>query len=158
MNSFLNAEIQFPDGDFSMSAIARMKVTAGIDICRELAPKHRQMIKELSLPQSLSYDKSEVPTDTIISVFEKWLDGKTPLPHTWEEMMKVLRGIGMNHLAECIEKYFGKSPAGSKFSEKSLTTSHRVHAALFPGNTHPKGLEIMPSMHVQYSKTREQNT
>ena len=107
MNSFLNAEIQFPDGDFSMSAIARMKVTAGIDICRELAPKHRQMIKKLSLPQSLSYDKSEVPTNTIISVFEKWLDGKTPLPHAWEEMMKVLKEIRMNFLGVRIAKFFG---------------------------------------------------
>ena len=107
MNSFLNAEIQFPDGDFSLSAIARMKVTAGIDICHELAPKHCQMIKKLSLPQSLSYDQSEVPMDTILSVFEKWLDGNTPLPHTWEEMMKVLREIQMDFLAVRIAKYFG---------------------------------------------------
>ena len=54
-----------------MSAIARMKVTAGIDICRELAPKHHEVIKRLSLPQSLSYDQS--PTDTIRVVFEEWL-------------------------------------------------------------------------------------
>ena len=89
-----------------MSAIARMKVTAGIDICRELAPKHREMIKRLSLPQSLS-NQSEFPTYIIVSVFEKWLGGETPLPYTWEEMMKVLGEIRMNFLAGRIAKYFG---------------------------------------------------
>ena len=156
MNSFLNAEIQFPDGNFSMSAIARMKATAGIDICRELAPKHAEIIGRLSLRQLISHNQS--PIDTITIVFEEWLAGKISIPPTWEEMMEVFRGIGMNHLAECIEKYFGKSLAGSKFSEKS---SHRLHAALFPDNMHPNRLEIMLSMHVlaciQYSKTREQN-
>ena len=106
---FFNTEVQFPDDDFSMSAIARMKVTAGIDICHELAPKHRQMIKKLSLPQSFSHNQS--PTGTIMVVFEEWLDGKSPLPPTWAEMMAVLREIGMNNLAECIEKYF----AGEQF-------------------------------------------
>ena len=106
---FLNTEIQFPDGDFSMSAIARMKAMADIDICHELAPKHREMIKKLSLPQSISHNQS--PTGTIMVVFEEWLDGKSRLPPTWAEMMVVLREVGMNDLAECIEKYF----AGEQF-------------------------------------------
>ena len=87
-----------------MSAIARMKVTAGIDICRELAPKHHEVIKRLSLPQSLSYDQS--PTDTIRVVFEEWLSWRTPLLPTWEEMLAFMRKIGMNFLAVHIEKYF----------------------------------------------------
>ena len=88
-----------------MSAIACMKVTAGIDLCHELAPKHREMIKKLSLPQSISQNQS--PTDTIMVVFEKWLAGNSSLPLTWGEMMEVFREIKMNHLAIRIERYFG---------------------------------------------------
>jgi len=104
MISFLTTEIQFPDGEFKMSAIARMKVIAGIDICRELAPKHREMIKRLSLPQSISYNRSAM--DTIMVVFEEWLAGRTPLLSTWEEMLAFMREIGMTFLAVRIEKYF----------------------------------------------------
>ena len=84
-----------------MSAIARMKETAGIDICRELAPKHHEMIKRLSLPQSFSYNPN--PTGTIMVVFEEWLAGKSRLPPTWAELMAVLREIGVNHIVEWIE-------------------------------------------------------
>ena len=84
-----------------MSAIARMKVTAGIDICHELAPKHRTMMKKLSLPRSLSYNPNP-----IMIVFNEWIAGKTSLPSTWEEMMAVIREIGVDHLAESIEMYF----------------------------------------------------
>ena len=126
--SLFTTEIQFPDGEFSMSAIARMKVMAGIDICYELAPKHRKMIKRLSLPQSPSYNRSAM--DTISFVFEEWLAGMISIPPTWKKMIAVLKGTGMNRLAECIKNYFRRSPIGSKFGEKFLTTSHHVHAAL----------------------------
>ena len=121
---FLNTEIQFPDDDFSMSAIARMKVTAGIDICHELAPKCRELIKKLSLPQSFSHNQS--PTGTIMVVFEEWLDGKSRLPPTWAEMMAVLREIGMNNLAECIEKYF----AGEQFHSLDRITRSECACSL----------------------------
>ena len=109
-----------------MSAIARMKAMADIDICHELAPKYRQMIKKLSLPQSLSHNQSS--TGTILVVFEEWLDGKSRLPPTWAEMMAVLREIGANDLAECIEKYF----AGEQFHslDHIHTLSVCMHAAL----------------------------
>ena len=108
-----------------MSAIARMKVTAGIDICRELAPKRREMIKRLSLPQSLSYNQS--PMDTIRIVFEEWLDGNTRLLPTWEDMLAFLQEIGMNFLAVLIEKFF--------FGEQALflillIIPHSLHAAM----------------------------
>ena len=94
-----------------MSAIARMKATAGIDIFHELAPKHREMIKRLSLPQSISYNPN--PMDTIRVVFEEWLTGKSRLSPTWAELMAVLREIGVNHIVEWIEKYF----AGEQFHD-----------------------------------------
>ena len=96
-----------------------MKAIADIDICHELAPKHREMIKKLSLPQSLSHSRSS--TGTILVVFEEWLDGKSQLPPTWAEMMAVLREIGANDLAECIEKYF----AGEQFH----SLDHITHSA-----------------------------
>ena len=101
---YIHAEVHFPDGHFSMSAIACLAAVANIDICHELAPKHREMIKKLSLQQSISYNRS--PMDTIRVVFEEWLAGKTPLLPTWEEMLTSLREIGMNFLAIRIEKYF----------------------------------------------------
>ena len=121
---FLITEIQFPDGEFSVSAIARMKVTAGIDICRELAPKHREMINWLSLPQSLSRNQS--PTDTVMAVFEEWLSWRTPLLPTWKDMLAFLREIGMNFLAVLIETYF--------FGKQALflillIIPHSLHAA-----------------------------
>ena len=125
MVSFLNTEIRFPDGEFSMSAIARMKITAGIDICHELAPKHHEVIKKLSLPQSLSYNRS--PMDTIKVVFEEWLARRTPLLPTWEEMLAFMRVIGMNLLAVLIEKYFFGEQA--LFQTYLLTTPHSLHAA-----------------------------
>ena len=138
MVSILNTEIQFPGGEFSMSAIARMKVTADIDICRELAPKHREMIKRLSLPQALSYNRS--PMDTIKVVFEEWLARRTPLLPTWEEMLAFLREIGMNLLAVLIEKYF--------FGEQALflillTTPHSLHAATLLDYSHSNNLGMM---------------
>ena len=155
MNSLLNAEIQFPDGDFSISAIARMKVMAGIDICHELAPKHREMIKQLSLPQSISYNQS--PINTIMVVFNEWLAGKTALPPTWKEMMALLREIRMNHLSVRIVRYFGKSPVGSTFGEKSLTTSHNVHAALSPGNMQKTGNYAKHACTSMYSTPKQES-
>ena len=101
---YIHAEVHFPDGHFSMSAIACLAAVANINICHELAPKDREIIKKLSLPQSISYNQS--PMDTIRVVFEEWLAGKTPLLPTWEEMLTFLREIGMNFLAIRIEKYF----------------------------------------------------
>ena len=136
MVSILNTEIQFPGGEFSMSAIARMKVTAGIDICHELAPKHHEMMKKLCLPQSFSYNQS--PTDTIMVVFEEWRAGKSQLPPTWGEMMAVLRKIGEYDLAELIEKHF----AGEEYHSRDHITSHTqsVHATSFLTYS-PKALE-----------------
>ena len=103
-----------------MSAIARMKATAGIDICHELAPKCGRMMKKLSLPQSLSYDQS--PTGTIRVAFEEWLAGKSSLRPTWEEMMEVFREIKMIHLAGRIEKYFGTT------SENGLLILYEINS------------------------------
>ena len=100
-----------------MSAIARMKATAGIDICHELAPKCGRMISKLSLPQSLS--RNQRPTAAIMAIFEEWLAGdRTSVRPTWEEMMAVLREIKMDHLAVRIERYFGTT------SENGLSIPH----------------------------------
>ena len=109
-----------------MSAIARMKATAGIDIFHEVAPKHNEMMKRLALPQSLSYNP--IPMDTIMVVFEEWLAGKSQLSPTWAELMAVLREIGVNHIVEWIEKYF----AGEQFQDP-ITHLESMHAALFLG-------------------------
>ena len=88
-----------------MSALARLAAVANINLCLELAPKHREMIEKLSLPQSLSHNQS--PTDTILVVFNEWFAGKTSLRPTWSKMMAVLREIGMIDLAVRIERYLG---------------------------------------------------
>ena len=100
-----------------MSAIACMKGIAGIDIFQELAPKHEELVKKLSQPQSLSGNSGVI-------IIERWLAEKTPLRPTWKEMMKVLREIGMNELAFRIEKYFGKS------SENGLSLPHHTNIVL----------------------------
>ena len=117
--SCLYPEVHFPGGCFSMSAIARLAAVANINICYELAPKHREMIKKLSLPQSLSYNPN--PMDTIRTVFEEWLAGKSRLPPTWGEVMEVLREVGMIHLALRIEKYF---------TENGLSLPHEISIVL----------------------------
>ena len=102
-----------------MSAIARLAAVANINICHELAPKHREMIKRLSLPQSLSYNPN--PMDTIRVVLAEWLAGKSRLPPTWAEMMAVLREVGMNDLAVRIERYF---------TENGLSLPHEIKSVL----------------------------
>ena len=79
--SCLYPEVHFPSGCFSMSAIARLAAVANINLHYELAPKHREMIKRLSLPQSLSYNPN--PMDTIRVVVEEWLAGKSRLPSSY---------------------------------------------------------------------------
>ena len=101
----IHTEIQFPGGYFSTSAIVCLAAVANINLCLELAPKHREMIEKLSLPQSLSHNQS--PTDAIMVVFNEWLAGKTSLRPTWSKMMAVLREIGMIDLAVRIERYLG---------------------------------------------------
>ena len=88
-----------------MSAIVRLAAVANINLCLELAPKHREMIEKLSLPQSVSHNQS--PAGTIMVVFNEWLAGKTSLRPTWCKMMAVLREIGMIDLAVRIERYLG---------------------------------------------------
>ena len=102
-----------------MSAIACLAAVANINICHELAPKDREIIKKLSLPQSISYNQS--PMDTIRVVLEEWLAGKSRLPPTWAEMMAVLREVGMNDLAARIEKYS---------TENGLSLLHEVNSVL----------------------------
>ena len=101
----VHTEIHFPGGYFSTSAIARLAAVANINLCLELAPKHREMIEKLSLPQSVSHNQS--PAGTIMVVFNEWLAGKTSLRPTWCKMMAVLREIGMIDLAVRIERYLG---------------------------------------------------
>ena len=96
-----------------MSAIARLAAVANINLCLELAPKHREMIEMLSLPQSVSHNQS--PTGTIMVVFNEWITGKISLRPTWSKMMAVLREIGMIDLAVRIERYLGTDSENGLF-------------------------------------------
>ena len=114
----IHTEVHFPDGCFSISAIARLAAKANINICHELAPKCCEMIEKLSLPQSLSRNQS--PTGTVMVVFDEWLAGKTSPPPTWSKMMAILREIEMTDLAVRIEKYLGTT------SENGLFLAHEI--------------------------------
>ena len=109
-----------------MSAIARLAAVANINLCLELAPKHREMIEKLSLPQSLSHNQS--PAGTIMVVFIEWLAGKTSLRPTWSKMMAVLREIGMIDLAVRIERYLGTT------LENGLLLAHVITIVLLCQN------------------------
>ena len=117
--SCLYPEVHFPGGCFSMSAIVRLAAVANINLCYELAPKHREMIEKLSLPQSLSHNQS--PTDAIMVVINEWLAGKTSVRPTWSKMMAVLREIGMIDLAVRIERYLGTTLENGSFLAHVIT-------------------------------------
>ena len=122
----LDTEIKFPDGHFSMTGISRLAAVADINIFHELAPKRREMIKRLSLLQSLSHNPN--PVDTIRVVFEEWLAGKSRLPPTWGEMMAVLREAGMIDLIVRIERYLGTASENGKF------LAHEINICAFMPN------------------------
>ena len=109
----IHTEIQFSCGHFSVSAMECLAAEADINICFELAPKCHEMIEKLSLPQSISHNRS--PINTIMVVFNEWLAGKTSLPPTWSKMMVVLREIEMTDLAVRIERYLGTTSENGLF-------------------------------------------
>ena len=114
----MHTEIQFPSGHFSVSAMECLAAVADINICHELAPKCHEMIEKLSLPQSLSRNRSTI--NTIKVVFNEWLAGNTSLPPTWSKMMVVLREIEMTDLAVRIERYLRTT------SENGLFLAHET--------------------------------
>ena len=79
-----------------MSAIARLAAVANINLRYELAPKHCEMIKRLSLPQSLSYNPMTIHSDH---------EGGNVSAHTCHLVASALSdpylsfGAGMNGLA-----------------------------------------------------------
>ena len=96
-------ETHFPNGCFSMSAFARLKVLTDIDVQNELDIH--------TLVQQIQY-RHNTP-NSCAEVFEEWLAGQSPLAPTWENLLQVLRDLNREDLAKHIEQFF-QSPTESK--------------------------------------------
>ena len=101
----LHAETQFPDGHFSLSALARLEAQAGINIFKELQSSHIEDIAaatSLQLPDIYRHNL----VDCCKLVFKDWVAGQSSLPHVWANLLQVLRNLDMEDMAKRIELYF----------------------------------------------------
>ena len=114
---FCLTESQFPDGHFSMSALACLKALTSIDILSEL----QSNCLDIMVATSLQLNKERLlrtyghdPKDCYKAIFEEWLAGQSPLAPTWENLLQVLRDIDMEDLAKRIEQFFQSTTKSRK--------------------------------------------
>ena len=76
-----------------MTALNRLEVAAGISILDQLAPKFIAMAAFLCLDVSTMVTHTETtnnPHEGLSGVLTKWFGRKSPLPTTWQVLLKIL--------------------------------------------------------------------
>jgi len=103
---FLSTVTSFPRGYFSMTALNRLEVAAGISIIDKLAPKFVAMAAFLCIDASTMVTHRNNPHEELSGVFTKWFADKSPLPTTWQVLLEMLRDIELGELAQEIDDFF----------------------------------------------------
>ena len=85
------------DSHFTMRAIDRLKVSAGISVKEELV-QHTSRTAFLAVA---GVDVREMYN----YILGEWASGRGPHPPTWAELFRVLKEMGLSELAGRIEKY-----------------------------------------------------
>lgn len=106
LKHFLSTVISFPRGYFSMTALNRLEVAAGISIIDKLAPKFVAMAVFLCIDASTMVTHRNNPHEELSGVFTKWFADKSPLPTTWQVLLEMLRDIELGELAQEIDDFF----------------------------------------------------
>ncbi len=85
------------DSHFTMRAIDRLKVSAGISLVEELV-KHTSptaFVAVVGVDVRAMYNY----------ILGEWASGRGPHPHTWAELFRALKEMGLSELAGRMEKY-----------------------------------------------------
>ena len=122
----------FPDGHFTMSALDRLELAAGISIYNQLAPKFLTIASALCLDDSALSTLSKSgnnPHKGLCDVLDRWLSGKSPLPPTWQVLLAILRDIKLEELAQEIDDFFN-------VNSTSLPAAYRVSCIMVHALVH----------------------
>ena len=84
------------DSHFTMRAIDRLKVSAGISLIEELV-QHTPT----AFPAVAGVDVREMYNH----ILGEWASGRGPHPPTWTELFRALKEMGLSELAGRMEKY-----------------------------------------------------
>ncbi len=85
------------DSHFTMRAIDRLKVSAGISLIEELV----QLTVPTAFPAVAGVDVREMYNH----ILGEWASGRGLHPPTWTELFRALKEMGLSELAGWMEKY-----------------------------------------------------
>ena len=110
-----------PESNITLQALYKLEAGAGIPVLTKVESKLREFRKRANVRELNAFRYSS--NDPLVDMYIKsWLEDSESEPPTWNNFLKILKGIGLEGIADEVREYLFKTVPYPANTEQGMTS------------------------------------